>query len=132
MSTLAAAKSFSPLSVEYSLRYCLSSAREMSLHSAGTEGIAGAPAAGGAAVPGAFAGAAVPGAATAGAAAAPVSAGVPAAGDTSGMAPFAAKRAVSRASEAVFFLHPPHTYRHLPTYCGALWGGQNRTYLPIA
>ena len=22
--------------------------------------------------------------------------------------------------------------RHLPTYCGALWGGQNRTYLPIA
>ena len=21
--------------------------------------------------------------------------------------------------------------RHLPTYCGALWGGQNRTYLPI-
>ena len=76
--------------------------------------------------------AAAPGAATAGAAAAPVSAGVPAAGDTSGMAPFAAKRAVSRASEAVFFLHPPHTYRHLPTYCGALWGGQNRTYLPIA
>ena len=26
---------------------------------------------------------------------------------------------------------PPH-HRHLPTYCGALWGGQNRTYLPIA
>ena len=92
MSTLAAAKSFWPLSVEYSLRYCLSSAREMSLHSAGTEGIAGAPAAGGAAVPGAFAGAAVPGAATAGAAAAPVSAGVPAAGDSSGMAPLAASR----------------------------------------
>ena len=22
--------------------------------------------------------------------------------------------------------------RRLPTYCGALWGGQNRTYLPIA
>ena len=102
MSTLAAAKSFWPLSVEYSLRYCLSSSRGMSSHSAGTEGIAGAPAAGGAAVPGAFAGAAVPGAATAGAAAAPVSAGVPAAGDSSGMAPFAAKRAVSRASEAVF------------------------------
>ena len=26
---------------------------------------------------------------------------------------------------------PPH-HRHLPTYCRALWGGQNRTYLPIA
>ena len=80
-------------------------AREMSLHSAGTEGIAGAPAAGGAAVPGAFAGAAVPGAASAGAAAAPVSAGVPAAGDTSGMAPFAAKRAVSRPRERKRFSH---------------------------
>ena len=47
--------------------------------------------------------------------AAPVSAGVPTAGDSSGMAPFAAKRAVSR--EAVF-LNPP-----LPT---------TTTYLPIA
>ena len=35
-----------PLSVEYSLRYCLSSSRSISSHSAGTEGIAGAPAAG--------------------------------------------------------------------------------------
>ena len=63
--------------------------------------------------------AAAPGAATAGAAAAPVSAGVPAAGDSPGMAPFAAKRAVSRASEAVFFTPPPHTHT-------------TATYLPIA
>ena len=64
-------------------------------------------------------GAAVPGAATAGAAAAHVSAGVPAAGDSPGMAPFAAKRAVSRASEAVFYPPPPpptHHHHHLPTY----------------
>ena len=29
-------------------------------------------------------------------------------------------------------LSPPPPHHHLPTYCGALWGGQNRTYLPIA
>ena len=29
-------------------------------------------------------------------------------GKTVGMAPFAAKRAVSRASEAVFYFYPPH------------------------
>ena len=27
---------------------------------------------------------------------------------------------------------PPAHHHHLPTYCGALWGGHNRTYLPIA
>ena len=27
---------------------------------------------------------------------------------------------------------PGYKLGHLPTYCGALWGGQNRTYLPIA
>ena len=62
------------------------------------------------------------GAAAAGAAAVPVSAGVPTAGDSSGMAPFAAKRAVSRPRERKRFSHsclrvfyppaptPPHTH----------------------